>query len=113
VTGFLARHKQLTVRTCNMIIRSRTVITQKDVLDFFKRFMKSAEGLPPENKYYSDQTNLSNDPRTANTIFRRGVKYAEHQDLYLHYVLWHCCWGDASFLHCLQDREKYYGINRY
>jgi hypothetical protein len=48
VTGFLARHQQLTVRSGNIIIRSRAAITQKDVLDFFKRFMKSAEGLPPE-----------------------------------------------------------------
>jgi hypothetical protein len=65
------RHKQLTVRTGNMIKRSRAAISQKDVSDFLERFMKSAEGVPPENMYNSDETNLSNNPGPVQAIFRR------------------------------------------
>jgi hypothetical protein len=49
VTGFLARHKLLTIRNSNMTKRSRAAISQIDVSVFFERFMKSAEGMPPEN----------------------------------------------------------------
>jgi hypothetical protein len=78
VTGFLARHKQLTVRQGNMIKRSRAAVSQIEVSDFFERLMKSAEGVPPENMYNNDETNLSNNPGAVTAIFRRGVKYTEH-----------------------------------
>jgi hypothetical protein len=47
------------------------------VNDFFDRFEKTAAGIPPENIYNCDETNLQDNPGAKKAIFSRGVKYAE------------------------------------
>jgi transposase-like protein len=65
VTGFLARHKELTVRTASQIKRSRAAVSREDVRSFFARFVKSAQGVLPENMYNSDETNLNNNSKDS------------------------------------------------
>ena len=77
VYGFLRRHPDLTVRTANLIKRSRAALSHDDVHAFFDNFERSAAGIPPENIYNCDETNLQDNPGAKRAIFSRGVKYAE------------------------------------
>ncbi len=58
VECFLRRHPTLTVRTANLIKRSRAALSVADVEDFFNRFEVTAADIPPENIYNYDETNL-------------------------------------------------------
>ena len=60
--GFLKRHKELALRCANLIKRSRGAVSREMVQDFFKRFTKVVEGVPPENIWNIDETNLSENP---------------------------------------------------
>jgi len=60
--GFLKRHKALALRRANLIKRSRGAVSREMVQDFFKRFTKVVEGVPPENIWNIDETNLSENP---------------------------------------------------
>jgi hypothetical protein len=62
VRGFLKRHPQLTVRTANLIKRGRAALTQEEVNQFFDRYEKAVEGIPPENMFNYDETNLRDNP---------------------------------------------------
>ena len=62
VKGFMKRYPQLTVRTANMIKRSRAALSAKIIDDFFDHFERTAEGIPPENIYNYDETNLTDNP---------------------------------------------------
>jgi len=77
VHGFLRRHPDLTVRKANLIKRSRAALSHAEVNAFFDNFEKTAAGIPPENIYNCDETNLQDNPGAKRAIFSRGVKYAE------------------------------------
>jgi hypothetical protein len=77
VKGFMKRHPRLTIRTTSMIKRARAAVSSKVVEDFFKRFAKTAEGVPPTHIYNYDESGLKDDPGADKAIFRKGVKYAE------------------------------------
>lgn len=77
VAGFMKRHPQLSVRTANLIKRSRGAVSLEQIDEFFDNFEKSAEGVLPCNMWNYDETNLRDDPGKFKAIFRRGVKYAE------------------------------------
>jgi hypothetical protein len=77
VAGFLRRHKELTVRKANLIKRSRAALSHDDVNTFFDNFEKTVAGIPPQNIYNCDETNLQDNPGAKKAIFPLGVKYAE------------------------------------
>jgi hypothetical protein len=77
VKGFLKRHARLTVRTANLIKRSRAALSHEEVNNFFDRFELTAAGIPPENMFNCDETNLQENPGAVKAIFSKGVKYAE------------------------------------
>jgi hypothetical protein len=62
VRGFLKRHPQLTVRTANLIKRGRAAVSHEDVNNFFDRFEEAVAGIPPQNMFNYDETNLRDKP---------------------------------------------------
>jgi hypothetical protein len=52
-------------------------LSHQEVNNFFDRVEKELEGVPPENIWNYDETNLTDDPGAKIVIFKRGVKYAE------------------------------------
>ena len=74
---FLERHPDLKLRKTNPIKRSRAAVSREDVQEFFTHFKVSAEGVPPENMFNYDETNLRDDPGAKKCLFRNGTKYCE------------------------------------
>jgi len=60
--GFLARHEELVMRRASLIKRSRAHVTREDITSFFEHYSKVAEGIPPQNIWNYDETNLSDNP---------------------------------------------------
>ena len=62
VVKFLARHPELSNRRANLIKRCRAGMSPEIVKDWFQGYLITAEGVPPENIYNYDETNLRDDP---------------------------------------------------
>lgn len=78
VRAFLGRHKKvLSTRMCQNISRSRAAVSVESVNRYFDNLSKTISGVPPENIVDYDETNLSDDPKAKQMIFRRGIKHAE------------------------------------
>ncbi len=77
VRGFIKRHKQLTIRTANLIKRGRAALSHEIVNAFFDLYEHSAFGIDPNNVFNFDETNVSDNPGAKKAIFQKGVKYAE------------------------------------
>ncbi|KAJ8931355.1 hypothetical protein NQ314_015764 [Rhamnusium bicolor] len=61
--GFLSRHKkQLAVRLCQNIKRSRAAVSSKTINDYFDNLTETLKDIPPSNIINYDETNLNNDP---------------------------------------------------
>lgn len=73
----MKRHQELTIRNTSNIKRTRAAVSREEVRDYFERLGKTLEGVPPENIWNYDETNLSQNPGTVKAIFKRGIKYAE------------------------------------
>ncbi len=58
VRGLLKRHLRLTVRTVGLIKRNGAAVSQEDVNSFFDNYEKVATGVPAENVFNYDETNL-------------------------------------------------------
>ena len=56
VTTFLGRHKELSLRHCNPIKRSRAAVSREDIDEFLDNFTMSMEGVAPEGFYNYDET---------------------------------------------------------
>lgn len=77
VAKFMQRHPQLSLRKANLLKRSRAAVGPQEVRDFFHKFCKVAEGVPPQNIFNYDETNFTEDPGAKKALFARGTKYAE------------------------------------
>ena len=77
VNGFLKRHPELTVRSANLIKRSRGRLSPNIVNDFFNLFEVTAADVEPTHVFNYDETNLTNNPGAQKAVFKRGQKYAE------------------------------------
>lgn len=75
VEGFLKRHPNLTSRTAINESRNRAAIDRKTLTEYMTNLSKSLEGIPAENIYNYDETNLQDDPGAQKVIVRRGCKY--------------------------------------
>ncbi len=77
VDTFLGRHSEFTLRKTNAIKRARAALSREEVTKFFDNFTKFAEGVPAQNMYNYDETNLQDDPGTRKSLFKKGTKYCE------------------------------------
>jgi hypothetical protein len=77
VDTFLGRHADFRLWKTNAIKRSRGALSREDVTDFFNNYKVSVEGVPPENIFNYDESNLRDEPGTTKCIFRKGTKYCE------------------------------------
>ena len=67
--GFVKRNPQLSLRMANNIKRSRAKLSPTDVETFFRNFEATVQGIPPENVFNYDETNLTNDPGSKKALF--------------------------------------------
>ena len=76
--AFMKRHKaEISQRTSKNITYARAS-TNAEVIDmFFGHLEKELEGVPPQNIWNYDETNLMDDPGSKKVITRRGAKYPE------------------------------------
>lgn len=77
VRGFLNRNKTLSRRLANNIKKARAAISEQIITDFIENLKEELKGIPPENIYNYDESNLTDDPGKKRVICRRGVKYPE------------------------------------
>lgn len=74
----MKHHKAiLTQRTAKNISYSRTATDEQVVNNFFDNLEKELIGIPKENFWNYDETNLVDDPGAGKIITKRGTKYPE------------------------------------
>ena len=54
------------------------MVSRDTIDDFFEKYSETVDGIPPENMYNYDETNLRDDPGVVKSIYKKGVKYAEY-----------------------------------
>ncbi|XP_063226845.1 uncharacterized protein LOC134533299 [Bacillus rossius redtenbacheri] len=74
---FLERHPELTCRISSNIKRDRAGVDKETLLKYFLNLEKSVEGIPPENMWNYDESNLTDDPGSRKVLSRRGMKHVE------------------------------------
>lgn len=78
VRNFLQRYKdQLTLRSTQNITKARAEKTLEEFEEYFLNLEISLRDIPPSNIMNYDETNVSDDPGSTKSIFRRGIKYPE------------------------------------
>ena len=77
VDTFLKRHKDFVLRNTNPIKRSRAQLSREEVKKFFTYYARTVYGVPPENLFNFDESNLRDDPGLKKCIFKKGTKYCE------------------------------------
>ena len=61
----------------NPLKRSRAAVSREEVKDFLDWWEKTTEGVPPENIWNFDESNLRDDPGKKKCLVKKGVKYVE------------------------------------
>lgn len=77
VQGFLKRHPELTMRFASNIKRVRAAITAESLKEYIHNLSQVVDGIPPENIWNCDETNLTDNPGQKKVIVKRGTKYPE------------------------------------
>lgn len=76
--SFMRRHQTtLSQRTSKNISYSRAANDEEVINLFFSNLEKELNGVPPDNVWNYDETNLVDDPGSQKVITRRGTKYPE------------------------------------
>ena len=76
--SFMERHKQILSARMSKNITYARASTDREVIDmYFSNLKKELEGIPPENQWNYDETNLMDDPGSKKVITQRGAKYPE------------------------------------
>ena len=79
----LKRNKDtIKLRKCQNLTPSKAALSAEDVTTFFNNLLQSLaegdeNGVPPQNLFNYDETNLSDDPGTKMCVFKRSTKYPE------------------------------------
>jgi hypothetical protein len=76
VKGFMARNN-LTNRIVSNIPRKRAQVSPAVINSYFDHLEVELIGIPPENIWNYDETNLLDDPGKKKCVVRRGLKYPE------------------------------------
>lgn len=74
---YLKRHPVLTQRFAANIKSVRAAISIDVINTYFDNLERELEGVPPENIWNYDESNLSDDPGNKKVITKRGCKYPE------------------------------------
>lgn len=78
VNSFLKRHPALTgARFAANIKRSRAAINKEILTEYIDNLKEVTEGVPPQNIWNYDESNLTDDPGKKRVIIKRGSKYPE------------------------------------
>lgn len=77
VKSFLSRHPQISQRIAQNISHARAATDEEIVNGFFDNLKKELEGIPPQNIWNYDETNLVDDPGQSKILTKRGTKYPE------------------------------------
>lgn len=76
--SFLKRHKnELSRRMSQNISRSRAILDSTVINSFFDNLERELEGIPPENMWNYDESNLQDDPGCKKVIVKRGAKHPD------------------------------------
>ena len=76
INNFLNRNKHRPrLRTVSNYSRKRAFFTAKSLGEYFDNLEESIRGIPMENIYNYDETNLSDNPGKTKCLVRRGCKY--------------------------------------
>jgi hypothetical protein len=80
--AFLKSQRQLRKRTCRNIKTSKASLSPEIVQDYFNNLnvalkVGEEDEIKPEHIFNYDETNLTDDPGSKISIFRRGIKYPE------------------------------------
>ena len=65
------------MRITSPIKRAKGEVSPEIVEDFFARYEVTAAGIPPENVFNYDESNLTNNPGKSKALFKQGKKYCE------------------------------------
>lgn len=74
---FLKRHPELTQRFAANIKSVRAAVSPETINAYFDNLQQEIEGIPAENIWNYDESNLSDDPGNKKIITKRGCKYPE------------------------------------
>lgn len=77
VRSFLKRHPELTTRFAANIKRVRASVNAEVLQDYISALGETVEGVPPENIWNFDESNLTDNPGQKKVIVKRGTKYPE------------------------------------
>ncbi|KAK3924780.1 Pogo transposable element with KRAB domain [Frankliniella fusca] len=72
---FFKRHPELRVSKPKLLSSSRAKVNPDQLKKYFQNLKESLEGVPPENIYNYDETNLADDPSQKTVEVRRDQKY--------------------------------------
>ena len=75
---FTKRHN-LTQRIATNIKSSRAEITQERVIQYFDNLEPNLSGIPPENLFNYDETNITDDPGAVKVVVQRGLRRIERK----------------------------------
>lgn len=73
---FLSRHK-LVVRLSDNVTPAKFEIGEASINDFFDHLNETLNGVPPQNIFNFDETNLTDDPSRKKCVVRRGLRRVE------------------------------------
>lgn len=77
IRGFLKRNPEVTVRFAANIKKSRAAINEEILTNYINHLQKTLDGVPPQNIWNYDESNLTDDPGCKKVLTKRGVKYPE------------------------------------
>lgn len=78
VNGLLKRHRDTAgKRLASNISAKRSQVTPDTIKKYFTNLEETVRGVPPENIFNYDESNVSDDPGKKLCIYRRGTKYPE------------------------------------
>jgi hypothetical protein len=75
--SFIHRHKKLSARFASNIKRSRAGINEEVLREYVKNLGDTCAGVPAENCWNFDETNLTDNPGQKKVLCKRGMKYPE------------------------------------
>lgn len=77
VRNFVRRNAALTVRLASNIKKSRAAVDENIVREYIENLGDVVNGIPPENIWNYDESNLTDNPGQKKVITKRGCKYPE------------------------------------
>ena len=75
--AFVQRHPELSERLAENVKLARAEVNEKTLRDYITHLGKTIEGIPVENIYNFDETNLTDNPGKKRVLVKRGCKYPE------------------------------------